>query len=354
MVVPRGTLLIGISGERWQYMIKSQHVPVIDIGPLVRDNGQHELDQIVEEIGAACREWGFFQILDHGIPSSQIKDVRKAYQQFFALPRSTKHEVLRSKSNPRGYYDRELTKNTRDLKEVFDFGFKPEPDLPDDDPANCTLDGYNQWPSSMPEFKQTMEEYLQACEQLGLKLTEGICLSLGLARNRLHPYLVGSHTSFVRLNHYPREDPLLNENESDVTPLGEMGVHHHSDAGILTILLQDDIAGLQVYKQDEWFMVDPIPNALVVNLGDMMQVLSNDRYNAPLHRVQASKDTERYSVPFFYNPSYDMNCYPLGALCENESSHYTEISWREFRSRRAEGDYADYGKEVQISDYRVV
>ena len=335
-------------------MATSGYIPVIDIGPLVGDKGQGSLDQAIEEIAAACREWGFFQILNHGIPSSQIKNVRTAYQQFFALPRSVKHEILRSKDNPRGYYDRELTKNTRDLKEVFDFGFKPEPELPDDDPANCTLDGYNQWPSCMPEFKQTMEQYFHACEKLGLKLTEGICLSLGVPPNRLHSYLVNSHTSFVRLNHYPREDPLLNENESDVTPLGEMGVHHHSDAGILTILLQDEVAGLQVYKQGEWFLVDPIPEAFVVNLGDMMQVLSNDRYKAPLHRVLASKDKERYSVPFFYNPRYDMNCYPLEALLENEPQHYRDISWGEFRRRRADGDYADYGNEVQIADYRVV
>lgn len=332
-------------------MTRAPEVPIIDVGSLVHGG---PLDNVVGAIGAACRELGFFHIINHGIEWSLVGRVQMAQREFFASPRSVKRAVLRSKDNARGYYDRELTKNSRDKKEVFDFGFKPAPELADDDPANWTVDGYNQWPASLPGFKQTMEAYFEACQKLALTLTGGICLSLDLENDRLHPYLVDIHTSFVRLNYYPKQDPMDNNPDAAVAPLGEMGVHHHSDAGILTLLLQDEVAGLEVCNEGEWILVDPVPGGLFVNLGDMMQVFSNDRYKAPLHRVLASTDRERYSVPFFYNPSYDTDCYPFEALVdERDPAHYTKINWGEFRKRRSDGDYADYGEEVQITDYRI-
>lgn len=334
-------------------MARLHDVPVIDIGSLMND-GRCLLDDVINRIGVACGERGFFHIVNHGVDVSLIERVREAQREFFALPRRVKRAVVRSKDNARGYYDRELTKNIRDKKEVFDFGFKPAAELPDDHPANRTLDGYNQWPASMPEFKKTMEAYFDACQKLALTLTGAICLSLRLPCDRLHAYLLDSHTSFIRLNYYPRHDPLGKGPAAAIEPLGEMGVHHHSDAGILTLLLQDEIPGLEICRAGEWFPADPVAGALFANLGDMMQVFTNDRYKAPLHRVLASKDQERYSVPFFYNPSYDTDCYPLEALVdERDPPHYSKINWGEFRKRRSDGDYADYGQEVQIADYRV-
>jgi isopenicillin N synthase-like dioxygenase len=94
--------------------------------------------------------------------------------------------------------------------------------------------------------------------------------------------------------------------------------------------------------------------ALVVNIGDIVQVWSNDRYPAPLHRVRASTDHERYSLPFFFNPVYEAVYAPLGALTNEESPpRYRPITWGDFRWKRQQGDYADYGAENQISDYRI-
>ena len=261
---------------------------------------------------------------------------------------------MRTHDNPRGYYDRELTKNTRDLKEVFDFGFKPHPELPDDDPRNWTLDGHNQWPRSLPGFKTTLTAYYSACETLALRLTEAICVSLKVPASQLNDSLVGTHTSFARLNYYPPYDPLERADGAPPSAAGEFGVHHHSDAGILTILLQDETPGLQVFRDGEWHVVEPIEGALVINIGDMMQVFSNDTFEAPLHRVLGSGTTARYSVPFFYNPAYETDCYPLQTMVDASSaSRYRQVNWGEFRQRRAEGDYADYGAEVQIADYRI-
>ncbi|MFQ6024440.1 MAG: isopenicillin N synthase family dioxygenase [Acidiferrobacterales bacterium] len=337
-------------------MMADNSVPVIDVAPLVSGDGARS-HEAVRRIRAACQDWGFFQIYGHGIPEELIDRVCRETKHFFALPPDAKRSISRSKDNPRGYYNRELTKNIRDMKEVFDFGHKPHPELPDDDPVNLTRDGYNQWPDAAlcPDFKATMMAYYRACEAVALKLLEAIAQGLGFPSERLTRDFVGKHTSFLRLNYYPCHDPLTAAGQTkQAAATGHLGVHHHTDAGAITVLLQDKVGGLQVCRNAEWFHVEPVVGALVVNIGDIVQVWTNDLYRAPLHRVLASEHRERYSLPFFYNPSYDTEYYPLDVVTSDESPpNYAHINWGEFRWQRQQGDYADYGKEIQISDYRL-
>ena len=117
--------------------------------------------------------------------------------------------------------------------------------------------------------------------------------------------------------------------------------------------MQDEVGGLQVYKGSRWFPVSPVDGALVVNIGDMVQVWSNDLYRAPLHRVTASAGKERYSVPFFFNPPYNTDYCPLAALTSQDNPpRYSRINWGDFRRQRQLGDYADFGHEIQIADFR--
>ena len=327
-------------------------VPIIDIAPLSHSSAHRQ--KAVEQIGSACREWGFFQIVGHDVPAELISQVWHETKKFFALPIDAKQSVERSKNNARGWFNRELTKNTRDMKEVFDFGFIPHPELPDDDPTNWTRDGCNQWPKERlcPEFRPTMWAYFRACEQVSLRLLEAVGEGLGVPPELLTRDFVDEHTSFLRLNYYPKHDPLHSEQQASIT--GHLGVHHHTDAGALTTVLQDQVGGLQVCLDKEWFPVEPVDGALVINIGDMVQVWSNDLYQAPVHRVLASGNRDRYSLPFFYNPSYNAVYAPLDVLT-NEASppRYKPINWGEFRWQRQQGDYANYGQENQIADYRI-
>jgi isopenicillin N synthase-like dioxygenase len=328
-------------------------VPIIDIAPLIGRDRAHTQEP-VQKIRAACCEWGFFQVLGHGIPDTMVIRVWQNTRAFFALPLDVKETVARSKDNPRGYYNRELTKNSRDMKEVFDLGHKPYPELSDDDPVNLTRDGHNQWPDAalLRDFESTMMEYYHTCEIVALKLLEVIAQGLGLPSSYLTQNFIDKHTSLLRLNYYPSHDPLAATVKAAAS--GHLGVHHHSDAGALTMLLQDQVGGLQVFRRQQWFPVEPVAGALVINIGDIVQVWTNDLYKAPLHRVLASEGQARYSLPFFYNPSYDTEYYPLDVLTNDTSPpRYTHINWGEFRWRRQQGDFADYGKEVQISDYRI-
>ncbi len=202
----------------------------------------------------------------------------------------------------------------------------------------------------MTSKKFLTSQYFDACVGVGLSLLEALCSRLHVHPASLHPHFSPTHTSFIRLNYYPLNDPLAPPESATATPLGDMALHHHTDAGALTILLQDDVGGLQVRVGGEWLDIQPIPGALVINVGDMMQVWSNDRYAAALHRVVSRTNRERYSLPFFFNPSYDTDYAPLAG---DNAPKYRTINWGAFRQARTDGDYADFGKEVQISDYRV-
>lgn len=321
-------------------------VPVIDLGGAEGMRDPATIARVAQEIGDACRDWGFFQVVNHGIETAHIAAVWDAVAAFFALPRGDKRALNRSQDNPWGYFDRELTKNQRDKKEIFDIGPETDDASISDDPFS----GATPWPETQPAFKAALRAHFKACEALSRTILEAICLGLGMPKARLDQSFEPNHTSFLRLNYYPVDDPLSDLSDSEHGE-ADLGIHHHSDAGAVTVLLQDNVGGLQVFKDGLWHNVQPVDGAFVINIGDMVQVWSNDEYRAALHRVAAMDTVERYSIPFFFNPAYDALVAPL----ENADTpkRYRAIDWGEFRRRRADGDYANVGKEVQISDYAI-
>jgi isopenicillin N synthase-like dioxygenase len=307
-------------------------VPVIDL----RDPPV----SAVAQVGNACRDWGFFQVIGHGVPSELTSEVLQAARTFFSQPRDEKRRYLRSRDNPWGYYDRELTKTQRDKKEIFDIG--PDATLqtvPGDDP----FAGATPWPDRPAGFTETMERWAAQMNRLSGKLVGLIGGSLTGSLEQLRRAFEPAHTSYLRLNYYPVEDELAAETGAEA----DLGIHHHTDAGALTVLLQDGVSGLQVYRDGYWHDVVAVPGAFTINIGDMVQVWSNDAYLAALHRVLAMDRSERISIPYFYNPSYDTIVAPLVG-----EPRYDPVDWGDFRRRRADGDFANYGTEVQISQYR--
>jgi isopenicillin N synthase-like dioxygenase len=320
-------------------------VPVFDIEALVRatNAGERSARPAVDEIASACRDWGFFQVVNHGIPTELVDDVWEETRRFFEMPDSSKQAIVRTRENPWGYYNNELTKNRRDKKEVFDFT------SPGVDPIYSSS---NRWPSIDGNFQTLMLLFQDACSTLSSRLLEAFCAGLDLPPDHLHAEFVGKHTSFVRLNHYPVRDPLENM-DIDHQPTADLGVHHHTDAGALTVLLQGEVGGLQVYRDGFWHDIAPCEDALVINTADMMQVWSNDIYRAAIHRVLAMNNFDRFSIPFFYNPAASTIVRPLpGTVTAARPEAYRPIQWGEFRGKRTDGDYADYGAEIQIEQYR--
>jgi isopenicillin N synthase-like dioxygenase len=312
----------------------NERVPVIDISRLCDATTLAALD-------AACQQWGFFQVVDHGVDQSVINQLIDQTRRFFALPVETKRSLVRTAENSWGFNDGELTKNTRDWKEIFDCG---------------PPDGANrlpQWPPAMPDFRLAASSYYASCEQLAFRLLDAIGSNLGLAAGDLSEGFVPKHTSFLRLNYYPRCPDPENPDGLNLPKTGHLAINHHTDAGAITVLAQDSQPGLEVYRNGTWHLIDPREDSLVINIGDIVQVWSNDRYTAPVHRVVANTANERFSAPFFFSPSYAANYAPLATMTSERSPpRYRTINWGEFYAKRAAGDYADLGEEVQISQYR--
>jgi len=224
--------------------------------------------------------------------------------------------------------------------------------IDDDSPQNKCLDGWNQLPKEeeLPGFRQTISMYFDALSLLADRIAIIMAKGLGEDENsHITKELRKKHSSYLRSNYYP----TCNE-QGDEKPLG---ISPHRDAGFLTVLLQDiDCHSLQVLKDDVWVTIHPADTyAFTINTGDMAEVWSNGLYKAPLHRVLSNETNERYSTPFFYNPSYETRVKPLirndGTKTNNNDPLFNDILWGYFRAVRFAGDLTDLGVEIQVAHF---
>ncbi|KAH1261387.1 Protein DMR6-LIKE OXYGENASE 1 [Glycine max] len=331
--------------------IQAEGIPIIDLSPITnhRVSDPSAIEGLVKEIGSACNEWGFFQVTNHGVPLTLRQNIEKASKLFFAQSAEEKRKVSRNESSPAGYYDTEHTKNVRDWKEVFDFLAKEPTFIPVTSDEHD--DRVNQWTNQSPEyplnFRVVTQEYIQEMEKLSFKILELIALSLGLEAKRFEEFFIKDQTSFIRLNHYP-PCPY---------PDLALGVGRHKDPGALTILAQDEVGGLEVRRKadQEWIRVKPTPDAYIINIGDTVQVWSNDAYESVDHRVVVNSEKERFSIPFFFFPAHDTEVKPLEELInEQNPSKYRPYKWGKFLVHRGNSNFKKQNEEnIQIYHYKI-
>ena len=282
-------------------------IPLVDVSGLFSDDPAARA-AVGRAIRAACLDKGFMYVVGHGIDPALRARVLAEAARFFALPEAEKMRVS-MKLSPcnRGY--EALGGQTLeagmppDRKESFYSG----EDLPLTDPrvvAKKFNHGPNQWPADLPGFRETMEAYFDVMQAFGARMMAGLALSLELPEDHFSGF-TRDPMSNLRLIHYPPQP---------ANPLpGEKGCGAHTDWGALTLLMQDDAGGLQVWDEAEgWVDAPPVPDSYIVNLGDMIARWTNDRYRSTLHRVVNLSGRERYSVPFFYsgNPDEPVVCLP--------------------------------------------
>ncbi|XP_019179826.1 PREDICTED: protein DOWNY MILDEW RESISTANCE 6-like [Ipomoea nil] len=254
-------------------------VPVIDLGC-----GERAL--IVKEIAEACSEYGFFQVINHGVPKKAIEDMLKVAQEFFQLPVEEKMKL----------YSDDPSKTMR-LSTSFNVKKETVHNWRDYLRLHChPLEKYSpEWPSNPSSFRAIVSNYVKEVRELGFRVEEAISESLGLEKNSIREVL-GEQGQHMAVNFYP---PCP---EPELT----YGLPAHTDPNALTILLQDSqVSGLQVLKDGKWLAVKPHPDAFVINLGDQLQALSNGKYKSVWHRAVVNSDRERMSVASFLCPSDD-------------------------------------------------
>ena len=310
------------------------HIPIINISALV--SGREDRHEVAARIGQACRDWGFFYIVGHGVDEPLQRRMEEVSQEFFAQDLETKLEIAMSRGGRawRGYFPigGELTSGKPDLKEGIYFGAE----LQDDHPLvkiGTPMHGPNLFPPNMPQFREIVLDYMAAMTRLGHSLMAGIALSLGLEES----YFADRYTSdpfiLFRIFNYPA--PSLNlETESS------LGVGEHTDYGLLTILKQDMSGGLEVKTKSRWVAAPPIVNSFVCNIGDMLDRMTGGRYLSTPHRVRNLTEHDRLSFAFFFDPNFNAEVRPIkidAAVNENKEERWDRASVHEFR-----GTYGDY------------
>nr|AAM63764.1 1-aminocyclopropane-1-carboxylate oxidase, putative [Arabidopsis thaliana] len=271
-------------------------IPVIDFSKL---NGE-EREKTLSEIARACEEWGFFQLVNHGIPLELLNKVKKLSSDCY----KTEREEAFKTSNPVKLLNELVQKNSGEKLENVDW----------EDVFTLLDHNQNEWPS---KIKETMGEYREEVRKLASKMMEVMDENLGLPKGYIKKAFNegmedGEETAFfgTKVSHYPPcpHPELVN------------GLRAHTDAGGVVLLFQDDeYDGLQVLKDGEWIDVQPLPNAIVINTGDQIEVLSNGRYKSAWHRVVAREEGNRRSIASFYNPSYKAAIGPA-TVAEEEGS----------------------------------
>ncbi len=303
-------------------------LPLLDIAPLLRGEPGPRL-ALARQLIAACRELGFFYVVGHGVDPELFAALTAASRRFFALPAATKLEIAMARAGRawRGYFPLggELTSGVPDHKEGLYFGAEHDDDAPGVR-AGWPMHGRNLFPAEVPELRPAVLDVMAALTRVGHALIAGLGLGLDLGDDYFARHYTADPTVLFRVFHYP---PAVDD---------AWGVGEHTDYGLLTLLAQDEVGGLQVRTPRGWLDAPPIPGALVCNIGDMLELISGGALRSTPHRVRNTSARDRLSFPFFFDPAFSADLRPLpraaGAASSDRWDHADVHAFR--------GTYGEY------------
>ena len=298
-------------------------IPVIDIGPL-RD-GSDPMG-VARALNEASQEVGFLYVSNHGVAEDLLSATREAAFSFFHRSSEAKRQVAVSDKH-RGFLGQGGAKMQAgakpDLKESFIFGYEDDNGVtPEDHP----LRGANRWPSDLPALRDQARGFFAAAHDVAHHLMRGFALGLDLPEDVFLKTTKAplSRASFV---YYPAQDADLG--------MDQFGVGPHTDFGVLTVLSQDDVGGLQVQDLDgHWVTAPPIPGTLVINVGDLLARWTNNAYRSTPHRVVNSSGQERLSLVLAYDPEPDTAIDPRCLFGDDVETTFEPITCGDYLVRR--------------------
>ena len=332
-------------------------IPVIDLSPLW-DCSSNGLSKVAEEFTHAFEEMGFAYIVNHRVPQSVIDEVFHQHRRFHALPLEEKNKIrlnqwhrgylplasyqLKSESKSKGVVveDTKSIVKAPNQSESFIINhehFEGPVDWKEEDLYSRYLQGPNQWPHGMPEFRQAVLAYYHQLERLALELTK---VFFAASKTDFHQFAQHFQRPSIglRMLHYPPQPSPV--------PEGVFGSAPHCDYGFLTILSQDTIGGLEVKTPDgEWISAPYKESALLINLGDSASKWTNDGLRATPHRVINRSGQDRYSIVFFWDPQLDfpIDTRDLGTrwCSEGTKPKYSAQSYGEHLRKLLSHNYAE-------------
>ena len=273
-------------------------IPTVDLAEFISGDSRKK-ENFIKALGRAYEEVGFVAVKNHGIPDDLIAVLYKYVQRFFSLPLDIKRKYeIPGMAGQRGYTSlgKEHAKGSDapDLKEFFQYGQLTSSQA-ENYPPNINVD-------IIQGFNDTFDNAFRAFEQSGSLLLRAIALYLGLDEYYFEQY-VQNGNSILRAIHYP---PILHE------PKSAIRAEEHEDINLITLLVGASADGLQILtKQNEWVPVTSLPEQIVVNVGDMLQRLTNNKLKSTTHRVVNPRrefwHTSRFSIPFFLHPKGSMS-----------------------------------------------
>lgn len=286
------------------------NLPILDLAMFATNEDSADAERFVDQLRQTCHEVGFFYLVNHGVPVEINTALTDGSAQFFGSSEADRMSIAMDNSpHFRGYtpLKGERTNGRADLRDEIDFG--PER------PAPAVLNqpwerliGPNQFPTAVPALRPAVLDWQHAMDQLGRTLLRALARALGQDPAVLEDWVTPHAEDTIKLIRYA---PPANAAE------GNQGVGTHRDFGILTFVLQDDVGGLEVERDGELIDVTPLPGAFVVNLGEMLQLLTNGYFKATVHRVVSPPvGVERYSCIYFFNPRLDATLTPMDLPAE--------------------------------------
>ncbi|KAF2320499.1 hypothetical protein GH714_027744 [Hevea brasiliensis] len=284
-------------------------LPVIDYS-LLTSGTPHQRSKIVHDLGKACQNWGFFLMINHGVPESLVRSMIDGCRGFFDLPEEEKEEY-------RGKHVLDPircgTSFNASVEKVFFWK----------DFLKILSHPVFHSPSKPAGFSETSLEYSKRAREVARELLKGISESLGLDPNYIEKALnLEQGLQVIAANFYPPcPQPEL-----------AMGMPSHSDHGLLTFLIHNGISGLQVQHKGKWVNINGIPNSILVNIGDHLEILSNGKYRSVLHRAMVNNKATRISIAIAHGPSLDTVVSPAPELLEIEkkAAAYIGIKYKEY------------------------
>ncbi len=262
----------------------------------------------VRALRQAAHEVGFFYLTGHGLPASRMRELFSLSRAFFALPEADKLAIQMANSRHFRGYTRlgdERTAGRIDWREQIDIGLElPALSVQPADPPWRRLQGPNQWPPALPALRPAFLAWHEAAGGVARRLLQAFALALEQPAGVFEPLLAPTPTQIVKAIRYPGRDAAA----------GDQGCGAHKDSELLTLLLQDEVGGLQVQRADgEWIDAPPLAGSFVVNTGEQMELASDGYLRATVHRVVAPPaGTERLSIAFFLAPHLDVTVPRLG------------------------------------------